>query len=210
MPRTSDTFLQLGDKTMTYLLPPNERPGNEILPIDRICKPSQQSSAETVGSPRLEASAGAQVLLRYQENGHVTLPANTPGKLTAGMVSIYGTNQSLPDDTLQAIHNVWNAMGTGGDQQGRLLAQQNFDDGACYQPNGGRISRERRVKYPPDPLQGQNRWCRNHVQLPQDTTEGLYTLYWVWDWPTSSGTPGALKGKREIYTTCIDVDIVET
>ncbi len=53
-------------------------------------------------------------------------------------------------------------------------------------------------------------WCRNHVQLSQDAMQGLYTLYWVWDWPTSSGTPRALKGKTEIYTTCIDVDIVKT
>ncbi len=107
---------------MTYLLPPNERPGNVILPVDQICKPSQQFPVEVVGSPRLQASAGAQILLRYQENGHVTLPANTPGKLTAGTVSIYDTNQSLSDDTLQAIHNVWNAMGTGDGQRGRLLA----------------------------------------------------------------------------------------
>lgn len=207
---SASNILQLGDKTMTYLLPPNERPSNVILPADQICKLSQQFPTEVGGSPRLRASAGSQILLRYQENGHVTLPANTPGKLTAGMISIYSTNQFLPDDTLQAIHKVWNVMGTGGDQRGRLLARQNFDDGACYQPNGGRISRERSAEYPPDPMQGQNRWCRNYVQLPQDTMEGLYTLYWVWDWPTSLGTPGALKGKMEIYTTCIDVDVVET
>lgn len=42
---------------------------------------------------------------------------NTPGKSTPGKVFIYGTNESLPRDKLQAIHNVWNAMGTGGDQR---------------------------------------------------------------------------------------------
>lgn len=195
---------------MTYLLPPNGWPSNGILSADRICKLSQQYPTEVAGSPRLQASAGSQIGLRYQENGHVTLPANTPGKLTAGIVLVYGTNQSLPDDTLQAIHNIWNAMGTGGDQRGRLLMRQNFDDGACYQPNDGCISRERRAKYVSDPMQGQNRWCRNQMQLLSDTMEGLYTLYWVWDWPTSPGTPGALKGKTEIYTTCIDIDIVKT
>ncbi len=38
----------------------------------------------------------------------------------------------------------------------------------------------------------------------------LYILYWVWDWSISLGTSEALKKKIEIYTTCIDVDIVKT
>jgi len=33
----------------------------------------------------------------------------------------------------------------------------------------------------------------------------------VWDWPTAPGTAGAPPGEKpEVYTTCIDVRIVET
>ena len=55
----------------------------------------------------------------YQENGHVTLPDNQPGKpANRGTVFVYGTTQPSPTDTLLAIHRVWNAAGTGGDQRG--------------------------------------------------------------------------------------------
>jgi len=73
---------------MTYLLPLNKWSDNVILPADRICKSSQQFPVEAVESSRLQASAEAQILLRYQKNGHITLSANTLGKLTAGTVSI--------------------------------------------------------------------------------------------------------------------------
>jgi len=193
---------------MTHLLPPSGRPDNIILPTDLICMPNQQWPETTAGDQVLKAPSGNQIILRYQENGHVTLPSNTPGKATPGTVSIYGTNESLSSDTLHGIHNVWNALGTGGDCRGRLLARQPFDDGMCYQPNTGRISQERQALYSPDPSQGKNRWCRNKVQIPDDVMEGLYTIYWVWDWPTSSGTPGDLEGKTEIYTTCLDIEVV--
>ena len=193
---------------MTHLILPNGHGDTAIRPADPICMASQQVPNQTVGSPMLRASAGSQILLRYQENGHVTLPDNTPGKDTPGQVFIYGTSHSLPNDTLQSIHKVWNPTGTGGDKRGRLFGQCNFDDGTCYQPNGGRISQQRQREYTPDPFKGQNRWCRNQVQIPADITERLYTIYWVWDWPTSPGTPGALEGKSEVYTTCIDIEII--
>jgi hypothetical protein len=37
----------------------------------------------------------------------------------------------------------------------------------------------------------------------------LYTLYWVWDWPSVGNVDG--KGtvlKEQLYTTCIDIEIV--
>lgn len=37
----------------------------------------------------------------------------------------------------------------------------------------------------------------------------MYTLYWVWDWPTAARTPGFPNGKPEVYTTCMDVDVVD-
>jgi hypothetical protein len=38
----------------------------------------------------------------------------------------------------------------------------------------------------------------------------VYTLYWVWDWPTASGTSHVPTEKPEIYTTCMDIDIVNS
>lgn len=195
---------------MTNLLPPNGRPeGPQILPTDKICKDSQLTPNVTEGSPRLAAAPGTVISLLYQENGHVTLPEKPPGKpANRGTVYIYGTAIPSPDDTLLAIHKVWNTTGNGGDRRGRLIATQNFDDGRCYQINSGPISKQRQVQFPhvPDKLMGADLWCQNNVIIPQDAPVGqLYTLYWVWDWPTASGTPGFPHGKAEIYTTCIDV-----
>ena len=193
---------------MTHLLSLSRRPDNIILSTDLICMPSQQWPETTAEDQVLKAPSENQIVLHYQKNGHVTLPSNTSGKATSGTVSIYGTNQSLSSDTLHDIHNVWNALSTGGDCQGRLLAQQPFDDSMCYQPNTERISQERQALYSSDPLQGKNRWCGNKVQIPDDVMKGLYTIYWVWDWPTSSRTPGDLEGKTEIYMTCLDIEVV--
>ncbi|KMU90439.1 hypothetical protein CIHG_08249 [Coccidioides immitis H538.4] len=49
------------------------------------------------------------------------------------------------------------------------------------------------------------------IALPKKVpTDKPYTLYWVWDWPTAPNVDSGLpKGKAEIYTTCMDVDIVK-
>ncbi|KAK4071128.1 hypothetical protein Purlil1_13502 [Purpureocillium lilacinum] len=39
-----------------------------------------------------------------------------------------------------------------------------------------------------------------------DEISQLYSLYWVWDWP-SAASNGLPDGKLEIYTTCIDIEI---
>jgi len=206
--RTSPGF---GDPTMVNLIPPNGRP-NQLLPTDMMCKSTQQNMVQTDGSPRLKAPAGSFVALRYQENGHVTLPENQPGKPpNRGTVYVYGTTQPKPDDTLLSIHKVWNSDGSGGDKRGVLLASQSFDDSQCYQVNGGKISTTRQAdfKHAANQLMGANLWCQNDVKLPSDAPSGKpYTLYWVWDWPTApGGDPGLPKGKEEIYTTCIDIDV---
>jgi hypothetical protein len=198
---------------MTCLLPPNDRDTNVILPTDRICMDSQQQvDSQTEGSPALVATKGSKIALRYQENGHVTLPQNTPGKPPgSGTVSVYGTVSSDPEDSLLEIHNVWTTDGRGGDGRGRLLSRQSFDDGECYQINSGPISLDRQRRFPhiPDAIQGADLWCRNLLELPSDIEAGsFYTLYWDWDWPTAFGTPGAENGKLEIYTTCMDIQIV--
>lgn len=210
--RTAPNF---GDPLMTNLIPPNGRPtGNEILSTDPMCMPSQQTQTQTDGSPRLQAAAGSAIALRYQENGHVTLPQNQPGKpANRGTVFVYGTTQPSPNDTLLAIHKVWNADGTGGDKRGVLLSSQNFDDGRCYQENSSPIAAQRSSEFVKiaDPLMGINLWCQQDIALPVDAPSGQpYTLYWVWDWPTAVGTVGEPDGKQELYTTCMDVDITSS
>lgn len=208
--RTAPNF---GDPLMVNLLPPDGRPATQgILNSDFMCKDSQRKAVQTDGSPRLQAAAGSLIALRYQENGHVTLPKNQPGKPpNRGSVSIYGTTQPSEKDTFLAIHKQWNAAGTGGDKRGKLLATQPFDDGQCYQINGGDISVQRKAEFPHDTsaLTGQDIWCQNDIAIPSDALVGKpYTLYWVWDWPTApDADPGLPKGKPEIYTTCMDIDI---
>lgn len=97
---------------------------------DPVCKKTQQTQYQSQNSPRLSASAGSMVALRYAENGHVTQPQIPPGKPpNSGNVYIYGTTQPRADDTFLNIFKVWNADGSGGDKRGKLLATQHFDDG---------------------------------------------------------------------------------
>ncbi|KIW70587.1 hypothetical protein PV04_02843 [Phialophora macrospora] len=200
------------DPTMVNLIPPDGRTINQIVPSDLMCKSSQTSQTQTDGSPRLQAAPGDAVALRFQENGHVTLPDNQPGKpQNRGTIYVYGTSQPSPDDSFLAIHRVWTPDGTGGDGRGRLLSTRNFDDGQCYQTNGGPISQQRQQQFghPFDMVMGNDLWCQQDLQLPADIATGQpYTLYWVWDWPTMPGTFGFPNGKQEIYTTCMDIDIV--
>lgn len=186
-----------------------------ILPTDPMCKKTQQEQIQSNGSPRLQAAPGDNIALRYQENGHVTLPQNQPGKQeNRGTVYIYATTQPKPDELFLDVFKQWNAAGTGGDKRGVLLATQPFDDGQCYQVNDGNISTARQSQYPHEPTQlmGANLWCQNDIRLPANLPSGKpITLYWVWDWPTMPGVdPNLPSGKAEIYTTCMEIDIQGT
>lgn len=186
-----------------------------ILQTDPMCKKTQQEQIQSNGSPRLQAAAGDNIALRYQENGHVTLPQNQPGKQgNRGTVYIYGTTQPKSDELFLDVFKQWNAAGTGGDKRGVLLATQPFDDGQCYQVNDGTISTARQSQYPHEATQlmGANLWCQNDIALPANAPSGKpYTLYWVWDWPTMPGVdPNLPNGKAEIYTTCMEIDIQGT
>ncbi|EFQ99753.1 hypothetical protein MGYG_02766 [Nannizzia gypsea CBS 118893] len=210
--RTAQGF---NDDLMTNRLPPNGRPADVgIIHSDYMCMPSQRNRRQTEGWPRLEATPGDIVALLYRENGHVTLPDNQPGKpKNRGTVHVYGTNNPRPDDKFLDIHKVWNKDGTGGDRRGKLLSRQNFDDGRCYQINGDKISTERQKKYPhvPDKLMGADVACQHILQLPSDyvVPGKSLSMYFVWDWPTAPGVdPNLPRGKTEIYTSCMDIDIV--
>ena len=204
------------DKAMVHILPPDGTPVDVgITPKDAMCMPSQQQQTQTGDSPRLKAAPGDMVALRYQENGHVTLPDTNPGKaLNRGTVYIYGTTQPSTNENFLDVHKQWNADGTGGNKKGKLLATQNYDDGQCYQLNGGAISTARQQKFPhkADPLMGQDLWCQSDFLIPKDIPTGKpYTVYWVWDWATAPGAdPSLPKGKAQTYTTCMDIDIAST
>ncbi|KAJ5748471.1 uncharacterized protein N7511_010167 [Penicillium nucicola] len=200
--------------TMTYLIPPSGQDVTQLLPSNKLCRETQQDETQTTGSPRLQASPGASIALRYQENGHVTLPENQPGKpKNRGYVYVYGTTQPKVGEKLLDVHGKWTSDGTGGDKRGVLLSKQNFDDGRCYQINGQSISqtRQKEFAHTANQLMGADLWCQQDLRLPANAPTGKpYTLYWVWDWPTKPGIdPTYPKGKQEIYTTCMDVDIVQ-
>ncbi|KAB8072575.1 hypothetical protein BDV29DRAFT_158435 [Aspergillus leporis] len=202
VPRSAPGF---ADPKMMYLVP------QVLQPSDLLCKETQRKQVQSDGSPRLQASAGAAIAVRYQENGHVTLPENTPGKpLNRGTVYVYGTAEPKEDEKFMDVHNVWNKEGTGGDKRGVLLSVGDYDDGRCYQVNDKTISTKRQSEFShttEDPM-GADLWCQQDIRLPSNAPSGKpYTLYWVWDWPTDSSVAPP-NGKPEIYTTCMDVDLV--
>ncbi|KAL4787412.1 hypothetical protein BJX76DRAFT_21238 [Aspergillus varians] len=204
-PTYSDTF-------MTYLLPPAGKV--EVTDADTICSEYQRKRVQNGGSPRLQAGAGAAVALRYQENGHVTLPETQQGKpLNRGTIYVYGTPNPKENEKLLDVYKKWNEAGTGGDRRGVLLAKRDYDDGRCYQVNGGNISQSRQAKFSheADQYMGGDLWCQSDIAIPKNAPSGKpYTLYWVWDWPTAAGVDPALpNGKQEMYTSCMDVDVVD-
>ncbi|KAM5449856.1 hypothetical protein MaudCBS49596_004618 [Microsporum audouinii] len=210
--RTDQGF---NDDLMTYRLPPTGRAADiGIIPSDHMCMPSQRDRRQAEGWPRLEAQPGDIIALLYRENGHVTLPDTQPGKpKNRGTVYVYGTNEPRPDDKFLGIHGVWNKDGTGGDKRGRLISRQDFDDGRCYQINGDKISMARQQMYPhvPDKLMGADVACQHVLVLPSDfVVPGTpSSMYFVWDWPTAPGVdPNLPRGKTEIYTSCMDIDII--
>ncbi|KAK1148982.1 hypothetical protein N8T08_007657 [Aspergillus melleus] len=210
VPRTAPNF---NDGTMTHLLSATGSKNMTAVTGD-MCMDSQKKQVQSEGNPRLQAAAGDAVALRYQENGHVTLPDTQAGKpKNRGTVYVYGTTDPKENDRLEAIHKVWNKDGSGGDKRGVLLSTQDFDDGQCYQINGGAISQKRQTDFPhqADQLMGADLWCQQDIRLPQNLpSDKPYTLYWVWDWPTAKGVdPGLPGGKQEVYTTCMDVNVVK-
>ena len=85
-----------------------------------------------------------------------------------------------------------------------------FDDGSCYEFNEAPISvlRQKKPQPPHDEIDGINLLCWMAVQLPTDLQVGsMYTLYWVWDWPTADAVSGLVK-EQEDYTLCMDIGIV--
>lgn len=196
------------------LIPPNGRPDGKVIHSDDlICKSTQTIANYSGQYPMLSAAPGDLVALQYQENGHVTLPLTSKPE-NRGTIYIYGTENPSDQDTVLGIHNLWTSDGQGGDKRGRLLAIRDFDDGQCYQINSGPISQARQSEFgktAEDP-QGADLWCQADIRLPENIPiGGIYTLYWVWDWPTLSNTThgGRYVAIPEIYTSCLDIRVTK-
>ncbi|CAM1503413.1 Fc.00g081890.m01.CDS01 [Cosmosporella sp. VM-42] len=152
-----------------------------------MCKSPQRTRNYTTTFQALRAHPGDFIALQDQENGHVTLPQNTPQEAGSGTVYIYCTSHPHDDESFFAVHRAWDREVPGGDGRGRLLAAWSFDGGHCYQVNRGCISTLRQQQLPKASLnpQGADLWCQADIRLPLDITD-WYTLYWVWDRPTVS------------------------
>lgn len=202
--RPNDDF---NDFSMQNLIPPNNRGDRSIYLTDRICKSTQQTANQTEGYPALQAKSGSTILLRYQENGHVTLLKNSTNKRSSGYVWVYGTADPALDDTLMGIYGRWSEDGTGGDHRGVLLTHKPFDDGKCYQINTSEESKRRRLlpQRSHTTLEGADLWCGTEVRLPELASGTSYVLYWVWSFPTQFSDGRTIP---EIYTTCIDVEVI--
>ncbi|KAI4843586.1 hypothetical protein E4T44_06659 [Aureobasidium sp. EXF-8845] len=205
-----------GDEAIKYLLPPLSTGRTRIDGTDLLCHPSQRTSNyNNPEYPRLQASPGSYVAMKYLENGHVTLPENQPGKpKMGGTVFVYATTK--PSDTEKIVDVLkWNTAGTGGDSRGSQIAAQNYDDGRCHQLNTGPISVQRQQEFP-DHVIGQpdsnvEQWCETDVHIPSTYKTGdTVTVYWVWQWPTAPGVGVYPNGKDEYYTSCAEIEIVDS
>jgi hypothetical protein len=135
------TTLGFYNDMMKYQLPPpQDTSRTRINDSDFLCAPTQRRSNQTLNFARLLVSPGSYMAMKYLENGHVTLPQNTPGKpIGSGTIFVFGTSQPSNDELIIDILQ-WTTDGIGSDRRGRPLAAQNFDDSRYYQINAGNIS----------------------------------------------------------------------
>ena len=180
-----------------------------------VCMPRQQTQTQSPGHPRLQASPGDLIAIRYTENGHVTQPrdpklAAGPDQPHGGPVRILGTTQGTGAFTLDQVVQ-WTQDGSGGDKKGKLLEMQNYDDGQCYEKGSKPPQQERQAKYP---FQGNlvdsisDLLCQNNFAIPADAPIGKpYTILWVWDFSHDINKSWNSPSK-EVYSNCIDIDVV--
>ena len=208
--------------SMNWELPGANGKGKVFITADTpLCHPSQRKQQQSSDKyPRLQATPGGFIAMRYMENGHVTLPNNQKGKpKKGGTIFVYGTTEPKEDETIADVLQ-WTEDGKGGNKGGKLITMNDFDDGRCYEKNGTPINEER-AKTNPNYAMGQAvdgapgnypLFCETNVKLPEAAELGKpYTFYWVWQWTTAPDVdPGLPNGKDEYYTTCIDVDVADS
>lgn len=182
---------------------------NKILDLTSnpsLCRDFSGGGYTNTAYPPLTAAPGDTLAMTWLENGHVTDPTLTSRGYRSGNVMIYGTSASVSNISVNDALYVWNVDGTGGDQNGKLLASHFYDDGQCYQNRGAAgaaypIWVQRSAKYGADIELP----CRASFQLPSDlATSGTYTVAWVWDWPQNPNEAG---NTTEIYTSCATINL---
>jgi hypothetical protein len=214
---------------MNWQLPTNEEASNPFISANSmLCHPSQRKQQQGQFAdkyPRLQATADGFLAMRYMENGHITKANIRAGKPeNGGTVFVFGTTEPKEDEKLANVLE-WTEDGTGGDGRGKILAMNDFDDGRCYERSEAPLSVERAQEFP-NWVMGQDQqgqpgnaplFCETDAKLPANLTTGkTYTLYWVWQWNTKpggaaqGGDDGLPNGSSEYYTTCIDVDVVDS
>ncbi|KAI9807510.1 MAG: hypothetical protein M1825_005450 [Sarcosagium campestre] len=57
---------------------------------------------------------------------------------------------------------------------------------------------------------GRDLWCHNNITVPVGTPAGLHALYWVLDWPTLPTSPDDPSGRPQIFTTCMDIEVISS
>lgn len=206
---------KFSDSMMSYLIPKNDGSGRiKISQNDFLCRPEQQqANSNPPDYPQLRAVPGSNVAARYLENGHVTLPNTQIGKPgSGGLVYMYATTNPDPNMKMPDIFK-WTPKGDLA--TGRLLAVNTYDDGRCYQVNpASPMSMERQAKFPnappgQPPTATHESWCEVDFQIPTDAKAGTLAVYWVWQWPSLPDmNPNGPLGKDEMYTTCLDVQVV--
>ncbi|KAL9071030.1 MAG: hypothetical protein Q9157_005620, partial [Trypethelium eluteriae] len=203
--RDSPTFLAIGDATMTYMLPPT---GRDVLwSSDLVCKDTQQQLQQTAGYPILSVPIGAKIMLAYQENGYITIPSANQDKPDPGTVTIYGTRNSRPNNTLFEVQE-WTRDGDGSNKQGHVLAEMQFNNGHCYTFNDTNPEVLHRQAMPQPPhmeKEGLNLWCKNNFTLSRNLSEGLLSVYWINQYYALAGAEAYLlvyyRGKFYQYTS---------
>ncbi|POS68910.1 hypothetical protein DHEL01_v212696 [Diaporthe helianthi] len=168
-----------------------------------LCHSSQQitNGYNNPQFPRLKASAGSFVALKYQENGHVSAPQVPEGRpFRSGNVYVYASTK-FRDEEFSGVHGNWTADGSL--KAGRLIGTHFYDDNSCYQNQGSGgtpINVERKATA--GGLESVD--CQTDIQLPEDIDSDKLMVYWVWDWTL---WPNTDKEAYEAYTACAEIHI---
>ena len=168
------------DQEMTYKLP--QEPRAYITETNNICSNRQSHINLSIA---LHTAPRDEILLRYQENSHITLPEASSGKANPGTVFVYRTWQSVPFEKLRSVHQVWGRFETDQDQDRFLLTETAFNDRQCYQANNSTISQFRQTAFPQaeTPLEGRNKWYTTKFSVPpwplciSDKDQHVLTVY---------------------------------
>lgn len=142
--------------------------------------------------PRLVVKAGDNIVANYTENGHVTQDKLAPdNKPHPGQYKWYWTGIPFQGSTTDGSQI---ALFSDLDDKFLLSGPSNFDDGRCAESDNNSMGRTGPTN------------CQSHLTIPAGTKPGIYSLYWVWNFPKVP--PSIDPTYSEVYTSCMDVEVV--